>query len=66
MKRKKNTGEFLLLCLLMLALGCLYTWSYLAVLLEDTLQWNSGMTADIFTCSIIFYSVGNIMGGILS
>lgn len=66
MKRKKNTREFLLLCLLMLALGCLYTWSYLAVLLEDTLQWNSGMTADIFTCSIIFYSVGNIMGGILS
>lgn len=66
MKRRRNTGEFLLLCLLMLTLGCLYTWSYLAVLLEDTLQWNSGMTADIFTCSIIFYSVGNIAGGILS
>lgn len=66
MKRRRNAGEFLLLCLLMLALGCLYTWSYLAILLENMLQWNSGMTADIFTCSIIFYSVGNIVGGILS
>lgn len=66
MKNYKKIFEFSLLFLLMLFLGILYTWSYVATILQNVFGWGSELTSNIFTCSITFYSIGNIIGGLSS
>lgn len=51
---------------LLLFLGLLYSWSIFIGPLEEAFGWQRSETSSIFTVSIVFFWVGNIMSGYIT
>ena len=61
-KRNHFNLEIFTLSIAFLMMGLLYSWSNFARQIEVEEGWSSQITSTVFTCSIISFSIGNLLG----